>query len=231
MWGAALWNGIRYSPPSTLVVDTDSQARMKTPWNRAAGFYWAFLWRTMLIFSGMFLPFFAIYPFIKIILDAWPLYERLFRLACILSMFVFASCLAIRWATQSSFRGCLLRIVETASAADSSKSPSPNGITLGRAGRLFGAHMWRYALVALPINFALIWFFVGLGALNASDGVTVLKVQSINLSIGFIVGIWAMREALSVAYRGFQFRWVPAESSADPNALGTRPSPPVERKP
>jgi len=230
-WGSCTLERNPYSPPSALVVDTDIQVRMKTPWTRAAGFYWAFLWRAVLIFSGMVLIFLAIYPLFKIILDAWPLFERLFRLACILSIFAFASCLAIKWATQSSFRGYSLRIFETMSAADSSKSSLPSGITLGRAGRLFGAHMWRYALVVLPINLALIWFFVGFDALNASDGVTVLKVQSINLSIGFIVGIWAMREALNVAYRGFHFQWVSAESGADPNALESRPSASAEHKP
>jgi hypothetical protein len=176
----------------------------------------------------MCLPFLMIYPFVKLIFDEWPLFERLFRLACVLGMFAFASVLAVKWATQSSFRGYRLRILETASAAGSSQSSLTDGITLGRAARLFWAHLWRYVVVVLPINVSLIWFIVGPAALTATDRMTILKVQSINLSIGFIVGIWAMREALSAAYRGFQYQWVAAESSADPSGLEARPTNSIE---
>jgi len=200
---------------------------MKTPWSRAAAFYWAFLWRTMLIFCGMSLPFFALYGILKIFLDAWPLFEHLFRLACILAEFTFASCFAIQWAAQASFRGNSLRILETTSAADSNQSSSSNGITMGRAGRLFGAHLWRYLLVVVPVNFVLISFVVGTAALLPGEWLTVLKVQSINFSIGFIVGVWAMREALSRAYRGFRFQWIAGISSATSNVLETPPSPSV----
>jgi hypothetical protein len=162
---------------------------MKTPWGRAAGFYWKFLWRALLIFCGMCLPFLIIYPFIRLILDAWPLLERLIRLACILTMYTFACCFAIQWAVQSSFRGYLLRILDKTRAIDSHASSSSNGIPLGRAGKLFGAHVWRYLLVVVPVNLTLIWYFLGTGSLYDEGWQTALKVQSINLPIGFAVGI------------------------------------------
>jgi hypothetical protein len=218
-----------YSPPSAPVRDINDLAPKKTSWGRAAWFYWAFMWRTVLIFTGMCLPFLAIYPLIKLMLGTWPLFEALFRLACILVILSLASCFAISWAAQSNFRGYLLRSFDTPTARGSSQS-WPDVIPLTRAGRLFGAYLWRSVLVTLPINLAVIWLLVGPGALTAHDWVTVLKVQAINLSIGSIVAIWAMRVALSLAYPRFQFRWVAAESSADPSFLVSQPNPSVERK-
>jgi hypothetical protein len=212
-----------YSPPSALVVDIISHGAVKTPWGRAAGFYWAFLWRAVVAFLGMCIPFAVMYPVVKFILEPWPVFEALFRLACILALFTVASCLAIRWAAESSFRGYLLRILDTTNATDSRQSSLPNGISLGRAGRLYGAHIWRYILVAVPINLALTWYFFGPGALQAHDWVTVLKVQSMTVPSGFIVGVWAMRAALGAPYRDFRFQWIAAESSAHPSHIGPQP--------
>jgi hypothetical protein len=183
----------------------------------------------VVIFGSMCVPFFAIYPFIKRMLDAWPLYEALIRVACIVVILSFASCFAISWAAQSSFRGYLLRSLDTSSAPGSSQS-WPNAIPLKRALRLFGAHLWRYTLVVLPGNLALMWFLIGPGALTARDWATALKVQSINLSVGFVVGIWAMREALSVAYPGFRFQWVATAPRENPISVEMQPNSSVERK-
>jgi hypothetical protein len=213
-----------YSPPSAPLADLYSRTRTKTPWGRAAEFYWAYLWRTVLIVAGMCIVFLMIYPVLRMIINTWPLFERLFRLACVIGMYAFASCLAIKWAAESNFRGYLLRIVNTTNTADVGNPSSLNGVGLARAGRLFAAHLWRYALVTLPINFALIWFFFGPSALTGGDRATILKVQPINLSVGFIAGVWATREALGAAYRGFQFQWVAAESCSDPNVSDTRSS-------
>jgi hypothetical protein len=218
-----------YSPPSADVRDIKGPITKKTPWDRAAWFYWAFLWRAALIFAGMGLLFSIIYAFIKLMLDSRPLFEALVRLTCILAIASFASCCAISWAAQSSFRGYLLRSRDAPTAPGASQS-WPDVIPLTRAGRLFIAHLWRYILIVLPINLTLIWLLVGLRALTAHDWVTVLKVQAINNSIGFVVGIWAMREALSVAYPGFQFQWVADEYLASPNFQPTQPHPSVERK-
>jgi hypothetical protein len=120
--------------------------------------------------------FLMVYPVIRMILDSWPLFERLFRVACVLGIFAFASCLAIKWAAASNFRGYLLRILNTTSAAEVENPSSPNGVGLARAGRLFAAHLWRYALVTIPINFALLWLFFGPSALTAGDRATILKM-------------------------------------------------------
>lgn len=218
-----------YSPPSAPVRDINDLPAKKTPWGRATRFYWAFLWRSVLIFAGMCLPFLAIYPFIKLMLGTWPLFEALFRLACILVILSFGSCLAISWAAQSNFRGYLLRSFDTPTARGS-REAWPDVIPLRRAGRLFGAYLWRSALVTLPINLTLTWLLIGPRALTADDWVTVVKVQAINLSIGSLVAIWAMRVALTVAYPGFQFRWVAAESGANPSHLEPQLHPSVERK-
>jgi hypothetical protein len=77
----------------------------------------------------------------------------------------------------------------------------------------------------IPVNVALIWFLVGRSALTAHDWTTVLKVQSINLSIGFVVGIWAMREALSVVYPAFRFQWIAAGSRSDSTGAETQTLP------
>ena len=208
-----------YSPPVAVVSDVNRQTgENKTPWGRAAEFYWAFFWRTALISIGMFIPFFVITIFIKFMLDAWPLLERLVILLGILAVSGFASCLAISWAAQKKFQGYVLRILDSQSPSASSGPVQPDVIPLTRAGRLFAAHLWRYILVVTPVNVALMWLLVGLAALSSPDGMTVLKVQAINLSIGFIVGIWAMREALGVAYRGFHFHWVAAEPESAKSA-------------
>jgi hypothetical protein len=151
---------------------------------------------------------------LKTLLDAWPLLERLFRLSNLLALMTLAACFAIRWASQSMFRGYILRVPQSSVAADSSEFSPPNGISLGRACRLFGAHIWRYAIVVLPVNFLLGWLFVGTDA--PENWLTVLKVQTINFSVGFVAGIWAMRASLKLAYRGFHFQWVSAQSSATP---------------
>src|ERR1700722_912555 len=94
-----------YAPPSALVADIQTQARMKTSWGRAAAFYWAFLWRTLLVMIAMMLLLMVIYPFIALILSGWPVFERLIRLAIVLAIFVVALCVAIKWAGQASFSG------------------------------------------------------------------------------------------------------------------------------
>jgi len=214
-----------YSPPSALVVDNVGRM-IRTPWRRAAAFYWAFLWRMSLILCGMSVPFLSLYWIPKLFLDGWPVFELLFRLTCIVAEIVFASCFAIQWAARASFRGYSLRILETTNAPASVKSTSPNGITIGRAAKLFGAHLWRYLLVVVPVNVGLIGLLVRIGVLQPQPGgwMAVLKMQAICQSFAFIAGIWAMREALSASFRGFQFRWI-AQSSAQSNILEASPSP------
>ena len=67
-------------------------------------------------------------------------------------------------------------------------------------------------------------------ALAAHDWVTALKVQAVNLSIGSIVGIWAVRASLSLSYPGFQFRWVVAEVIAERSVIELPPDTSAERK-
>jgi hypothetical protein len=218
-----------YSPPSAHVSDEIRLATEKTPWSRVTAFYWAFLWRTILIFGGMSLPFFSVYPLFKFALNSWPRFEALFRFGCILVMLSLASSFAISWAARSSFGGCVLRTRDTLMARGSSES-WPSVIPYKRAARLFASHLWRYILLLLPVNLALMRLLLGPGAPTSQDPTTILKVQAINLSIGFLVGIWAMREALNVPYPGFQFQWVAAESPADIDAAKKQSSPSVQDK-
>lgn len=51
------------------------------------------------------------------------------------------------------------------------------------------------------------------GRLAASSWPRVLEAQAVNVVVGMLVGIWAMREALSVPYKGFRLEWVAANST------------------
>jgi hypothetical protein len=121
------------------------------------GILLAFLLRWMAIFCGMMVPFIALYGVVKYFLETWPLLERIFRLSCLLALLTLAAGFAIRWAAKSRFRGYALQIFQSLMVATLSAASPPGVIAIGQAFRLFGAHLWRYAVVVLPINLMFMW--------------------------------------------------------------------------
>jgi hypothetical protein len=212
-----------YSPPSAPVNDLAGPG-MKTPWGRAIAFYWAYCWRAALAATGACLPVVIFFSLLGFALSAWPLFVAPLLIVCVLAALAFASIVALRWATESIFGGYSLRAVDTTDVLGPRLLSSEHGIPLRYAGRLYLSQLWRYLLVQLPVNFTLGWLLVGPGALTARDWSTVLRTQSINLVTGFIVGVWAMRAALRVAYSGFRFQWIAAETSDNSKVSETRPS-------
>jgi hypothetical protein len=195
---------------------------MDTPWRRATEFYWAFLWRWMAILCGMMVPFIALYGVVKYFLESWPLLERIFRLICLLAFLTLAAGFAIRWAAKSRFRGYALHISQSLTGTTFSAASPPGVIALGQAFRLFGAHVWRYAVVVLPINLMFVWVIES--HITRESWLFTLITQAFNLGIGFVFGIWAMRAALNLKYRGFEIHWINAKSTPDPSFSGTQTS-------
>src|SRR5882762_5227313 len=186
-----------YAAPEARVEDTPKLE--KTPWGRAATFYFAFLWRWLILFGGMGFAFSASYGIIKLFLDSWPLAERLIRLAAILALATLASSFAIQWAARATFGNFVIRIMSSEVGKEWGGPAPADLLTLGRAARLFWAHIWRYILVVAPVNVLLTWLFFGRVFVPPSERGFHLAEQAITIPLGIVGGIWAMREALGVS--------------------------------
>jgi len=192
------------------VRDADTSAAAGTSWSLATAFYWGYLWRFTLVAIGMCLPFIIIVPILKLAFGQWRLFFLLLLLMCVVAACVLASCIAIKWAAESRFGGCLLQFIHTRRGSEASQTPIDQIIPPAAALKLFLAHVWRYLIAVVPLNLALICLLLGPHALAAADLATNLKVQCIDFPADFVVGIWAMKQALDLTYAGFRFQWVAA---------------------
>jgi hypothetical protein len=71
---------------------------VKTPWLRAFVFYLAFLWRGLLLFFAVMIPYYLFYGFILLILERYPFVERLVRLTLIVGAMMVAFSWGFQWA-------------------------------------------------------------------------------------------------------------------------------------
>jgi hypothetical protein len=196
---------------------------MKTPWGRAAIFYWAFLWRGLLLFAVFSVPFLMLYWIIKLLLDQWPLVERLVRLSIILSMMALGFGFALQWAMTARFSHLMLRIVPRGTTDNETLVASEIRLTLSRALSVLWSSTWRYTLVVVPVNYVLLRLFLGGMPTQPNDWRALLEAQAISIPSSFLIGIWAIREALSLSYRNFQFEWQTPPIDAEPITAATPP--------
>jgi hypothetical protein len=82
---------------------------MKTPWLRAFVFYFAFLWRELLLFFVLMIPYYLFYGFILLGLEQHPLIERLIRLTVLLGAVILALSWGFQWAMRAKFGSWTLR--------------------------------------------------------------------------------------------------------------------------
>ena len=201
--------------------------RLKTPWTLSAVFYWAFLWRTVVLFLGMGLAMYACYWIIQILLESWPLAERLLRLIIVLGLMTLAMCFALQWCMQARYGDVKLHGEDTTITVAPNGSPSWRKLVLRDALQVVWAHIWRYIVVLVPINVPIQWLLIGPIALQQGEALNLaIGRLAIDTVLGLAVGVWAMREALSVRYRTFRLLWIKVPTSVsqelDTGAQGPR---------
>jgi hypothetical protein len=126
---------------------------METPWGRASVFYFAFLWRFLLIFAGLSLLIFSGYGLL--VSHFGPSIERMTRVTVILSVTILASCFAIQWTGRCRFGNRMLRIGRSGAGPDWCVSTPGLPLTLGRAARVIWSYSWRLVATSLGVNLAL----------------------------------------------------------------------------
>jgi hypothetical protein len=178
---------------------------METPWGLASVFYFAFLWRFLFIFFGLILLIFSGYGLVMSHLGLAPLVERLVRVTMTLSIALLASCFAIQWTVRCRFDNRMLRISRSGARPDWCSSTPSLPLTLGRAARVIWSYTWRLVATGLGVNLALARLL--LDRFSVQPGNWMLAWQAIMVTVSIALGVWAMREALEVSYRGFEFRW------------------------
>jgi hypothetical protein len=180
---------------------------MNTPWPRAALFYWAFVWRGLLLFVVLMVPFYFLYGFVMLLLEQHPLIERLIRLALILGAMLIALCWGLQWAMGARFGTWSLRAVSPA-APDSPSADLDRRLTVPQALKVVWAQLWRTAIISLPTNLALEWLIFHRLLVASTSWQVQIESQSINILVGLPIGVWAMRQALRVHYGNFELKWL-----------------------
>jgi hypothetical protein len=189
-----------------------------TPWHRSAAFYWAFLWRSVLVWLGSAVAFYLIAGPVEAAVAAPPLIATLFDLAVLSVLMPAAGCLAVRECSRASFGDYRLRV----------EPKGTIGLTLGEAAQIAWAQLWRSAVVAIPVYFLARWLLVPLALVLLSPATAraqLLDRQLVYVTLLLLIGLWAMREALSIRYASFHLRWASEalESACGVGALITDP--------
>jgi hypothetical protein len=186
---------------------------IESPWGLASVFYFAFLWRFLLIFAGLSLLIFSGYGLIVSHLGFAPVTERLTRATVILSVTIVASCFAIQRTARCRFGNRMLRIARSGAGPDWCGSTPGLPLTLGRAARVIWSYSWRLVATSLGVNLALARLL--LDRFSIQPGNWMLAWQAMLPTVSIVLGVWAMREALEVSYRGFEFRWCALQPAPD----------------
>jgi len=182
---------------------------MKTPWPRAFIFYFAFLWRGLLLFCVLMIPFYSFYGFILWALEQHPLVERLIRLTLILGSMMTALTWGLQWTMRARFGAWSLKATPQNSSDLATSNPN-QGLTWRQSAKVVWAHLWRSAVIDAPLTIALSQLRFGRQVAPLSDWHTFLQVQSVNIPLGLLISTWAMRRALSVNYGDFGLQWIEA---------------------
>ena len=194
---------------------------MITPWPRAAIFYWAFIWRGLLLFAVLMIPFFFLYGFVMLLLEQHPLIERLIRLALILGAMLIALCWGLQWAMGARFGTWSLRSVSPATP-DSPSADLDRRLTVPQALKVVWAQLWRTAIISLPTNLALEWLIFHRLLLASTDWQSRIESQLVSILVGLPIGVWAMRRALRARYGDFELNWFELPPPVSPDI--TEPS-------
>ena len=156
---------------------------MNTPWPRTASFYLAFIWRGLLLFAVLMIPFFLLYGFVMLLLEQHPLIERLIRLALILGAMIIALCWGLQWAMGARFGTWSLRAVSPV-ASESASTDLDRRLALPQALKVVWAQLWRTAIISLPINLTLQWLVFHRLLLASTDWQSRLESQSMSIVVG-----------------------------------------------
>jgi hypothetical protein len=189
---------------------------MNTPWPRAAIFYWAFVWRGLLLFALLMIPFYLLYGFVMLLLEQHPLIERLIRLTLISGAMLIALCWGLQWAMGARFGAWSLRAVSPA-ASDSTSADLDRRLTLPQALKVVWAQLWRTAIISLPTNLALEWLIFHRLLVAGTDWQSRIESQGMSILVGLPIGVWAMRQALRVHYGNFELKWLESPPSGTPD--------------
>lgn len=181
---------------------------MKTPWLRAFVFYLAFLWRGLLLFFAVMIPYYLFYGFILLILERYPFVERLVRLTLIVGAMMVALSWGFQWAMRAQFGTWSLKVAAPQSSSDSSIENPVQGLTLRQAAKVVWAHLWRYAVIGGPLTLAISQLRFGRQVMPLNDWQSFLQVESVNIPLGLLISTWAMRQALTLNYSDFRLQWI-----------------------
>ena len=176
---------------------------LNTPWGRSIAFYWAFLWRALLLICGMVLVLLLFYGVIQILLESWPLVERLVRLSFLIGIMILAMCFALQWCVQATYGNQQLRTMDLSVEHNPTGALCGRPIALREALQVICAHLWRYIVVLLPINLAFQWLMIRSGVIDSARPFNPVFL-AFSAAFGFCVGVWAMRRAIHVHYRNFR---------------------------
>jgi hypothetical protein len=190
---------------------------MKTPWGRAVLFYFAFLWRGLLLLAVLMILFQLFYWIILMALEQHPLAERLVRFILILSAAMSALIWGLQWVMGARFGIWSLRVVDLQSPSEPPNLTPKQRLKFGQALKVVWAHVWRQALISLPLNVALQWLLFRRLLIQPTDWQSLFEFQLVNIPLGVLIGIWTMRIALHLRYRDFELKWVESATTPTPN--------------
>lgn len=182
-----------------------STSALTVTWLRAAKFWWAQLWRGLLIMLGLEIVFVVLYGFPKMLLDEWPLLERLVRLFAVLAIGTWALVMGVRWAQGITFSDFQVSVSRTKTPTSGASSR----LTGWEALRFWWALTWRAAVIGTPINLLIEHILFGTLMPTPGDLKGQLVRQAASLPIYVPLGIWATRAAFRVTYTGFKVALTP----------------------
>ena len=177
-------------------------------WKRTAKFWWAQLWRGMLIALGGSFLLLVPYTAVNLVLTAWPVVERVVRLVVIVAVMVLGFVAGLRWAQKSTFSDFQVRVVRTPAA---NPEPESTALTLGEALRVWWALSWRSVVIATPINLVVAKLLFGAFMPVPGNFLSAVMHQLATLPVYLPVAIWATRAALTATYRRFHLALVRPE--------------------
>jgi hypothetical protein len=118
-----------------------------------------------------------------------------------------AMSIAIQWSMRKRFGASQLQTVPLRAEPELGNRAPAADLPLGWAAKVVWAHAWRYVLVAVPISLFLQWCLFRFLLQPSSRTMFFVEQQAVSLPVGILVGVWAMREAISVSYREFRLQW------------------------
>src|SRR5580693_2181549 len=176
-----------------------------TAWSRLLALYWAFSWRVCVTCLGLIITFYLVAAPIEAAAQIPPRVAGLFDLGLLLVLLLTGWCLALQWCSRARFGEYQLRV----------EPGRVVGLRFGQAARVVWAQLWRSAVVAIPAYFIAQMLLVPLVLMVLQPPTPVLQWLDRELTwlpFSAAIGMWAMREAIGLQYRGFALRWIQERS-------------------